>query len=185
MSDVADILARMCPYCNDLTNDEVMFDIDARVHRDGVAFSGCEASERNPTWHYSVGLELSFDHPELLVVCCASEAARRILLDLTDQVRNGARLDQLAIASTVLGDAELRRIHPAQVDAGALATCSNYYDGIRFDRPLRAIQVVADDFCCDGHQMSYWDLRAEIPLLNSPVPPPRSQRRANQRRRSR
>lgn len=173
----------MCPYCNGLTHDEVMFDLDARVQRDGYTLSGCQSSARSPAWLYTIGLELSFDHPELLVVSCDTDIAQRSLLNLADEVRDGRRHDLLPIAPTVMGDAELRPVHASQIAGGALAECSNYYDGIRFRRPIRALQVVADQFCCDRHEISRWDLSAKVPLLNTSPRPNRAARRARPPRR--
>lgn len=170
----------MCPICNGVSREEFLFHLHDTIEQRGFALTGCEGGRASPAWAYTIGLAQRFDHPEFVMVACDLAAAEDTLMDLATRVANGERFDDVASASTPSGERTLRDVHPAQLIDGALATCLEYYQTVPCDGiGVSAIQIVADDLCCDGHRRSRWDLSRAAPLINSAF---RSGQRATPRR---
>lgn len=51
-----------------------------------------DENDKEPGFTYTVGLETTFSHPELLIVGIGSEAAARLLHAAVDRIRNGETL---------------------------------------------------------------------------------------------
>jgi hypothetical protein len=103
----------------------------------GISF----AFDDSPSFAYTVGLEETFRHPELVVSGLDYEMSQRVLKDLIDLIRSGAGLTgedclQSAGSFTVLPVAV-----PQPVAGSYLKEAAEYYG----DCPFRALQVLWPD----------------------------------------
>ena len=57
LSEVPDNMIHMCIMCEGGTLDDVLFDIDARISRNGWAGQFVAGSRDRPSWAYTLGLD--------------------------------------------------------------------------------------------------------------------------------
>jgi uncharacterized protein DUF4262 len=68
-------------------------DLIGVVARHGTAVMKVSSPEGMPEWAYTIGLHHHFAHPEVVVFGLAGERAQRLLNDVRDRVRAGARFE--------------------------------------------------------------------------------------------
>jgi len=118
----------MCERCHDPEDAALNRWFDTTIERYGWAITGVEADDETVPWLYTMGLADGFDHPELIVVGMRYEAAKRLLNELGDRIRNGLRITTSSVPE--VGDHlfTVGPVDPEQFDLETFAIWWDYYE---------------------------------------------------------
>jgi hypothetical protein len=155
----------MCSICDGASHDDVLAFIHHHVRVHGWALQGViDEPPDQPGWTYSIGLALSFGHPELVVVGGGMEVGGSVINDLGERIRRGRRFrvgDEVAFPP---GPVTFAPVHPIHLERGLMASWQRYTE---LDRrpvpPLDALQVVLPELECSCGVVH------ETPLLADPA----------------
>lgn len=147
------------------------------IERDGwtVASSPGGKGPSNPPYVVTVGLPVTYDHPELIVLGTGTEELHHAITEgLGEQIADGARFDPSSTATLVGVDFTFVEVHPKHLEKLLPLHPLILASYARRPPPLRALQVVLPDgyFCACHAEVRYW-LDDPRPLL----PHRRSRRR--------
>ena len=173
----------MCEICDGATWEEVLLRKRLEIESVGWSLTSVDGGPGGTSWTYTVGLTLSFGHPELVVTGVRHDMAGGLLDLLSELVSEGDRFDDATEFDVGRGSLRFVSVHPAQLKP-TFANWVRYYDARTPPPELRGLQVVVpDDWFCGDHPDPQ-------PLLNVPSPVMawqgmnRSERRAVGRRRA-
>lgn len=151
------------------------------IERDGwtVASSPGGKGPSNPPYVATVGLPVTYDHPELIIPGSEEDLHHAVIEGVGEQIAGGARFDAASTATIAGIDFTFVDVHPKHLDTLLPTHPLILASYARRPPPLRALQVVLPDryFCACHAQVRYW-LDDPRPL----VPHRRSKRRALERR---
>ena len=94
-------------------------DIARSVQVNGWHCIAVEESSNEPRFAYTIGLGVTFQHPEIVVVGLSTEIAHQLLADVADDLRKGIRCSADAKRDDLLEGLSVafRPVHPTQIDA--------------------------------------------------------------------
>lgn len=180
----------MCDVCNGAHPDEVFFQADALLARGEWLGMMIAPAASKPGWHYTVGFELLFDHPDLVVVSSASQRiGHSLLTELADRIREGERLRAGTSVPTRNGTFDIIEVHPAQRAEALTAIRDRYYEvtgGLEHRR--EPLQIVVPELIGPAHPdptSRGWRLDRPRPALGAEPALPRSLRRSGAARKKR
>lgn len=152
------------------------------IERDGFTLASSPGGKgpSNPPYVATVGLPVTYDHPELVVLGTDDEDLHRAILEgVVEQIVDGARFEASSTATIAGIDFSFVDVHEKHLDELLPLHPLILASYARQPPPLRALQVVLPDryFCACHAQVRYW-LDDPRPL----VPHRRSKRRALEHR---
>lgn len=151
------------------------------IERDGFTLASSPGGKgpSNPPYLVTVGLPVTYDHPELIVVGSEEDLHHAVIEGLVEQIVDGVRFDAASTATLSGIDFTFVDVHPKHLEE--LFPLHPLILGSYTRRPatLQALQVVLPDryFCTCHAQVRYW-LDDPRPLM----PHRRSKRRALEHR---
>lgn len=154
-------MAKTPPRRRDARHDALFDSLLSDIERDGwtVASSPGGKGPSRPPYVVTVGLPVTYDHPELIVLGTDDEDLHRaITAGLVEQIIDGARFDQSSKA-TVAGVAfTFVDVHPKHLEKLLPLHPLILASYTRRPPPLRALQVILPDryFCACHAQVRYW-----------------------------
>ena len=141
------------------------------IENHGWAVIRISADADGPSFAYSIGLYQTFEHPEIIIVGLHPDTAHKLINDVGDAVRQGARVRAGETSSAFLADfaCTFRRVPPHQYRA-YLGRALWYYK----DRAFPTLQFIYPDR--DGRwpweEGVHPDFRRTQPVLaDEPEPP--------------
>jgi hypothetical protein len=112
------------------------------VEEHGWAVQGVAEDAEGPGFSYSVGLHRCFGHAELIVIGLPNQVAARVLNELGERIRIGARLQAGQLLDEVLGHpVKLHSVREPQSIKEHMGYALWFYDG----RPFELLQVLWPD----------------------------------------
>jgi len=92
-----------CAGCNGKTDEEIAASYAAMIVKYGWAAVGV-FSDDEPPWMYTVGLQATHDHPELVMYGLPLELMHNLLHDAVREIENGKRFEPGTLAGGVIKD---------------------------------------------------------------------------------
>ena len=92
-----------CAGCNGKTDEEIAASYAAMIVKYGWAAVGI-FSENEPPWIYTVGLQDTHDHPELVIYGLPLELMHNLLHDAVREIENGKRFEPGTLAGGVIAN---------------------------------------------------------------------------------
>lgn len=179
----------MCIACDAKSLDHAVELITNDIELRGWTTVATRPTEGRPRWVYTIGLEQSFDHPELLVVACTTNDAMDLLYDLVCEVEDGQRLFPGDLVDTLHGHVPVVEAGEAQRTLPLLPLREAYDASIGHRaRPWPPLQLLARGLTCRAHPVDTWRVDRLRPLLAAPpghAGPNRAERRRAERHRGR
>ncbi len=116
-----------------------MDDIRATIAAHGWIVMRIDADDQGPGFAYTIGLEDSFAHPEVILVGLRMETAQVVLNNVVANIRGGATYGAAEAYSEILkGYSVTFRSVPEYQHAAYLGTALRYYG----ERAFRALQLI-------------------------------------------
>ncbi len=169
----------MCIICHAKSLDHAVELIEEAVETIGWTAVAVPPANGRPAWCYTIGLEESYGHAELVVVTCDPNAGLEVLRSVAYLVEDGDAFLPGDHVPTTNGAAEIVEVHPAQRSTPLLAMRDRYRAAIDGALPARPpLQIVAAGLDCPAHPIERWRLDRPLPQLAGTMRPPRHVRRA-------
>lgn len=137
-----------CSCCDEgISHDDVVARMKAKIAQNGWTAQGILANENQPGWTYTIGLDQSRSHPDLLIVGLDQKVAYYVLDVLAQRVMAGERFEPgQSLSGLLAGDYELVVIEVDDVTEGDIFNMATFfYEGWNFT----ALQLVWPDM--DGN----------------------------------
>ncbi|MGO9611992.1 MAG: DUF4262 domain-containing protein [Dissulfurispiraceae bacterium] len=110
------------------------------IKRNG--FSIVYAFEHLPNFAYSVGLEETWAHPELVIFGLDQELSHRLITDIVDLIKQGSSFADQNRANKIINNFRVMLMDvPSDIGIYSLSKADNYYG----DRKFRVIQILWPD----------------------------------------
>lgn len=169
----------MCIMCEGATLDEVLFNIDSQIERNGWFGQYVTA---DPPWAYTIGLASEVAHPELIVVGLESDLSYSVLSEATARVFDGEQFyagEQLELHDATFELLDVHSDHFGRYDTFNM--WCNYYGAVGSpDARPRALQLRHTGIACDVHAQPRLDEKGS--QLGYRYKPNRATRRAAERK---
>lgn len=133
---------QVCFICDGGTDEELLAEEFMRIALHGFTMTGVDSA---PPWTYTIGLEQSFRHPELVITGLSAETAAELITSVVERIRTGARFDGSSPPLPLCGCTTVAfgAVHDSQWEKGRFNQWLNYYDWLAGDRPpRRAVQLL-------------------------------------------
>ena len=168
----------MCVLCQADSLDHAIELITIDIDTLGWTAVSTPPANGRPRWVYTIGLEQSFDHPELLVVTCNVNPAMEVLQQFAYEVEDGGWHFPGDRVITPRGEVEVLEVSAPQRTLPLLPLRTRYDAAIGgAPRPRPPLQLVVPGLDCPSHPISTWRLDRDAPLLAGTSRPPRQIRR--------
>lgn len=137
-----------------MSEDKRLPGLRAQVARHGYTIMSIAAreDEEGPDWCYTIGLEQTYAHPELVVVGLSRENATYFLTQACALIKGGQAFSPADRATGIMTDGYVCgfRAVPPEVHPVCLGIGANYYGG---SRKFRSLQL----FVSDRNNRLPWD----------------------------
>ncbi len=168
----------MCVLCQANSLDHAIELIKIDIDDNEWTVVTAPAANGRPPWVYTIGLERSFDHPELLVVTCDVNAATPVLDRFAEEVAYGERFFPGDRVPMPRGEVEILEVGVRQRTLPLLPMRTHFDAAVgQVARPRPPRQLVVPGLDCPDHPISTWRLDRDVPLLAGTSRPPRQLRR--------
>ena len=174
-------MAKTPPHRRDGRHDALFDALLGDIERDGFTLASSPGGKgpSDPSYVVTVGLPVTYDHPELIVLGSDEDLHHAVIEGVVEQIVGGARFEASSTATLAGIDFTFVDVHPKHLDKLLPMHPLILASYARRPPPLRALQVVLPDryFCKCHAQVRYW--------LDDPrqlVPHRRSKRRALEHR---
>jgi len=132
----------MCVLCDGGSEEDLLRSEFMRIAVDGYTVVFVESES---PWCYTIGLQQSFDQPELVVTGRNEEHCAHVLVPLLERITNGERFSSSSppIDTCDCTTVSFGPVHPAQWARGRFDQWVRFYDWAGVEPPAqRAIQVL-------------------------------------------
>lgn len=176
----------MCVLCQANSLELAIELLTDDISIDGYAVASTPPTDDRPRWVYTVGLEQTFDHPELLIVTCDTNEAIRALRAVVCEVEGDRHFLPGDLVVTSQGEARIVEATAAQHQHPLLPMRYAYDLSIgHLPSPWPPLQVLVPRLTCRLHPLDTWRIDRRFPLLAAPARPNRAERRRATRREKR